>query len=261
MNVSMNSAITTSHVARAPRVIALVGLAVALSGCGGLTRLASVGAEPPLTQIENPVSRPDYRPVSMPMPAPRPIERNANSLWRTGARAFFKDQRAGEIGDILTVVVDLDDQAQINNATTRARTATEDASLNALLGYETSLGAVLPEAINPGNLLDADSATNSSGTGTIARDEDIELRIAAVVTQVLPNGNMAIYGRQEIRVNFEARQLQVAGVIRPEDVTSTNTISYDQIAEARVSYGGRGQISDLQQPRYGQQVLDIIFPF
>ena len=161
MNVSMNSAITTSHVARAPRVIALVGLAVALSGCGGLTRLASVGAEPPLTQIENPVSRPDYRPVSMPMPAPRPIERNANSLWRTGARAFFKDQRAGEIGDILTVVVDLDDQAQINNATTRARTATEDASLNALLGYETSLGAVLPEAINPGNLLDADSATNS----------------------------------------------------------------------------------------------------
>ncbi|MEK9831822.1 MAG: flagellar basal body L-ring protein FlgH, partial [Rhodospirillaceae bacterium] len=137
------------------------------------------------------------------MPAPRPIERNANSLWRTGARAFFKDQRAGEIGDILTVVVDLDDQAQINNATTRARTATEDASLNALLGYETSLNRILPEAISPGNLLDADSATNSSGTGTIARDEDIELRIAAVVTQVLPNGNMAIYGRQEIRVNYE----------------------------------------------------------
>jgi len=261
MNASMNSATRMSHVANAPRIIALVGLAVALSGCNALTRLASVGAEPPLTQIENPVARPDYRPVSMPMPAPRPIERNANSLWRTGARAFFKDQRAGEIGDILTVVVDLDDQAQINNATTRARTATEDASLNALLGYETSLGAVLPEAINPGNLLDADSATNSTGTGTIARDEDIELRIAAVVTQLLPNGNMAIYGRQEIRVNFEARQLQVAGVIRPEDVTSTNTISYDQIAEARVSYGGRGQISDLQQPRYGQQVLDIIFPF
>ncbi|CAN0570735.1 unnamed protein product, partial [Laminaria digitata] len=154
-----------------------------------------------------------------------------------------------------------DDAATINNSTTRARSGTEDASLNAFLGYETSLNRILPEAINPGNLLDTDSSSGSTGAGTISRDEAIRLRIAAVVTQVLPNGNMAIFGRQEFRVNFEARQLQVAGVIRSEDVSSTNTISYDQIAEARVSYGGRGQISDLQQPRYGQQVLDIIFPF
>lgn len=243
------------------RAFALISLAVTLTGCNALSRIATVGAEPPLTAIENPTARPDYRPVSMPMPAARPVERNANSLWRTGARAFFKDQRAATVGDILTVVVDLEDEATINNSTTRARTGTEDASLNAFLGYETSLGRVLPEAINPGNLLDADSASGSTGTGTISRDEDIDLRIAAVVTQILPNGNMAIYGRQEFRVNFEARQLQVAGVIRPEDVTSTNTVSYDQIAEARISYGGRGQISDLQQPRYGQQVLDIIFPF
>lgn len=243
------------------RAITLVGLAVALTGCNALSRLATVGAEPPLTAIENPVNRPDYRPVSMPMPAPRPVERNANSLWRTGARAFFKDQRAAAVGDILTVVVNLDDAATINNSTTRARTGTEDASLNAFLGYETSLSRILPEAINPGNLIDTDSASGSTGAGTISRDEAIRLRIAAVVTQILPNGNMAIFGRQEFRVNFEARQLQVAGVIRSEDVSSTNTVSYDQIAEARVSYGGRGQISDLQQPRYGQQVLDIIFPF
>ncbi|MBO6784068.1 MAG: flagellar basal body L-ring protein FlgH [Alphaproteobacteria bacterium] len=243
------------------RVLALAGLAMALTGCNAVSRLATVGAEPPLTSIENPVARPDYRPVSMPMPAPQPVERNANSLWRTGARAFFKDQRAATVGDILTVVVDLDDEATINNSTTRARTGTEDASLNALLGYETSLNRILPQSINPGNLIDADSASGSTGTGTISRDEDIELRVAAVVTQVLPNGNMAIYGRQEFRVNYEARQLQIAGVIRPEDVTSTNTISYDQIAEARISYGGRGQISDLQQPRYGQQVFDILFPF
>ncbi len=158
-------------------------------------------------------------------------------------------------------MVDLDDEATLNNSTTRGRTSNEDASLNALLGYETSLDQVLPEAINPGNLLDADSQSDSTGTGTITRGEQIELRIAAVVTLVLPNGNMAIFGRQEFRVNYEARELQIAGVIRPEDVTTTNTISYDQIAEARISYGGRGQISDLQQPRYGQQVLDIIFPF
>ncbi len=249
------------HMRNSVRLPVILALTIALSGCNALTRLASVGAEPPLTTIQNPTLRANYRPVSMPMPAPKPVERNANSLWRTGARAFFKDQRAADVGDILTVVVDLDDQATINNATTRARTANEDASLNRLLGYETGLSTVLPESINPANLLDLNSQTNSTGTGKISRDEQIELKIAAVVSQVLPNGNLVIHGRQEFRVNFEARELQIAGIIRPEDISSTNSIGYEKIAEARIAYGGRGQISDLQQPRYGQQVLDIIFPF
>lgn len=243
------------------RLPLILTLAIALSGCNALTRLSNVGAEPPLTTIQNPTLQPNYRPVSMPMPAPKPVERNANSLWRTGARAFFKDQRAADVGDILTVVVDLDDQATINNATTRARTANEDASLNAILGYETSLSRILPETINPGNLVDLDSQTDSLGSGKITRDEQIELKVAAVISQVLPNGNLVIHGRQEFRVNFEARELQIAGIIRPEDISSTNSIVYEKIAEARISYGGRGQISDLQQPRYGQQVLDIFFPF
>ena len=243
------------------RLPVILTLAIALSGCNALSRLANVGAEPPLTTIQNPTLQASYRPVSMPMPAPKPVERNANSLWRTGARAFFKDQRASDVGDILTVVVDLDDEATLNNATTRTRTANEDGSLNAFLGYESSLSRLLPEAINPGNLLDIDSQSDSTGSGQIARDEDIELKIAAVISQVLPNGNLVIHGRQEFRVNFEARELQIAGIIRPEDITSTNTIVYEKIAEARISYGGRGQISDLQQPRYGQQVIDILFPF
>ncbi len=243
------------------RLPVILTLAIALSGCNALSRLANVGSEPPLTTIQNPTLQASYRPVSMPMPAPKPMERNANSLWRTGARAFFKDQRAADVGDILTVIVDLDDEATLNNATTRARTANEDASLNAFLGYESSLSRLLPEAINPGNLLDIDSQTDSTGSGQIARDEDIELKIAAVISQVLPNGNLVIHGRQEFRVNFEARELQIAGIIRPEDISSTNTIVYEKIAEARISYGGRGQISDLQQPRYGQQVIDILFPF
>ncbi len=243
------------------RLPVILTLAIALSGCNALSRLANVGSEPPLTTIQNPILQASYRPVSMPMPAPKPVERNANSLWRTGARAFFKDQRAADVGDILTVVVDLDDEATLNNATTRARTANEDGSLNAFLGYESSLSRLLPEAINPGNLLDIDSQTDSTGSGQIARDEDIELKIAAVISQVLPNGNLVIHGRQEFRVNFEARELQIAGIIRPEDISSTNTIVYEKIAEARISYGGRGQISDLQQPRYGQQVIDILFPF
>ena len=78
---------------------------------------------------------------------------------------------------------------------------------------------------------------------------------------VLPNGILSIVGSQEIRVNFELRDLQVSGFVRPEDISRQNEITYDKIASARVSYGGRGQISDVQQPRYGQQVLDILLPF
>lgn len=248
----------TRTMARLPVALTLV---VALSGCNALTRLANVGSEPPLTPIQNPVLQESYRPVSMPMPAPKPMERNANSLWRTGSRAFFKDQRASAVGDILTVVVDLQDQATLNNATTRNRTSNEDASLGALLGYETALDFIFPEAVNNTDLIDASARHDATGTGTISRNEDIDLKIAAVISQVLPNGNLVIYGRQEIRINFEARELQVAGVIRPQDISSANTIEYEQIAEARISYGGRGQLSDLQQPRYGQQIYDILFPF
>lgn len=243
------------------RTLLVATLAMSLAGCNALTRLSQIGEEPPLTQISNPVQQPTYRPVSMPMPAPKPIERNSNSLWRTGARAFFKDQRASNVGDILTVLIDVNDSAAISNSSSRERSANEDASLNALLGYESSLSQVLPEAINPGNLANADSTSSSAGTGSIQRDEAIQVEIAAIITQVLPNGNYVIHGRQEFRVNFEARELQIAGVIRPEDITSTNTVSYERIAEARISYGGRGQITDVQQPRYGQQVFDIIFPF
>ncbi len=241
--------------------IAAAGLALALGGCISVNRLSEVGVPPQLSTIENPTRQPQYRPVSMPMPAPQPIIQSANSLWRTGARAFFKDQRANEVGDILTVIIDLEDSAKINNTTSRGRTASEDASLNAFLGYEASLNRVLPEAILPGNLIDGDSLSNHKGEGKIARDEDIEFKIAAVITQVLPNGNLVIHGRQEMRVNFEVRELQIAGVIRPEDLSSANIIPFEKIAEARVIYGGRGQITDMQQPRYGQQIYDIIFPF
>ncbi len=250
---------TSLHTGR--RVIALLGLATALTACNAITRLSEIGSPPPLPTIENPTRQPHYRPVSMPMPAPQPIVQNRNSLWRTGARAFFKDQRASDVGDILTVVIDLQDSAQINNTTSRTRTANEDASLSAFLGYETSLSRVLPEQIRPGNLIDADSKGSHKGEGKIARNEDIELKIAVVISQVLPNGNLVILGRQEVRVNFEVRELQIAGIIRPEDITSSNTISYEKIAEARIIYGGRGQITDVQQPRYGQQFYDIIFPF
>jgi len=242
-------------------VIAISTAALALAGCNALNRIAEIGAEPPLTTIQNPTKAPQYRPVTMPMPRALPVVHHPNSLWRAGSRAFFKDQRATNVGDILTVLIEIDDKAEISNKTKRSRANTEDGSLNAFFGYESSLSRVLPEAINPGNLLDLDSKTSNEGFGSVERDETIKLKIAATISQKLPNGNLVIHGRQEVRVNFEVRDLQIAGIIRPEDISSSNTISYEKIAEARISYGGRGQITDFQQPRYGTQMIDILFPF
>jgi len=241
---------------------ALFAAGILVSGCTStMNRITEIGATPGMTTIQNPTAGPAYKPVTMPMPKPRPTSHRPNSLWRAGARGFFKDQRAAKVGDILTVVISIDDKAEISNTTTRNRVNNEDASAAAFLGYESALARVLPEAISAGNLIDLDSTTSNSGAGTVDREEAIQLKIAAVVSQTLPNGNLVIHGRQEVRVNFEVRDLQVAGVIRPEDVTSLNTISYEKIAEARIAYGGRGQITDFQQPRWGQQFIDVVFPF
>ena len=182
-------------------------------------------------------------------------------MWSSYRQAFFEDQRADNIGDILTVTLDIKDKAKLDNASERCRGANEDAGLNALLGYEADLAQVLPEAVNNASLVGAESTSKSTGSGSIDREEKIKMKLAATVMQILPNGNMVRQGRQEVRVNFEKRILELAGVIRPQNNNIDNTISYEKIAEARVSYGGKGQITDVQQPRYGQQVYDVLFPF
>ena len=240
-------------------LVALVGLF--LAGCGAADRLKNVGAEPALSAIQDPTSQPGYRPVQMPMPATEPAVYSANSLWKTGSRTFFRDQRARQVGDILTVRVDITDRAEIANATERSRRSQENAGINAIAGYETRFGKILPDEVDPGNLVDVGSTASSGGSGSVDRSERVTTAVAAVITQVLPNGNLVIEGRQEVRVNFEVRELIVAGIVRPEDIAADNTIASEKIAEARIAYGGRGQITDVQQPRYGQQVLDVILPF
>ena len=247
---------------RARRLAGVAVLALAASACSAVDRVEQIGEPPPLSPITNPVVQSDYVPVRMPMPAPQVIEQNPNSLWQAGSRAFFRDQRASNIGDILTVVINIDDEASIDNTTSRSRNNSESAEIPNFLGLEVAaLGAILPSEFQPDAAVDVASGSTSTGSGTVSRAEEIELQLAAVVTERLPNGNLAIFGRQEVRVNFEARELTIAGIIRPEDITAQNTINYQQIAEARISYGGRGQITDVQQPRYGQQLYDIVFPF
>ncbi len=251
----------TATASRRLALAALLATTALCSGCSAVTRLGEVGEVPKLTRIENPEAQPGYRPVSMPMPAPVTEARAPSSLWRTGSRAFFRDQRASRVGDLVTVLITIDDKANISNETTRSRDNSTAADAPAILGYETKLNQVLPQSIDPGNLLSLSSNSANDGKGSVDRKEQINLKIAAVISQVLPNGNMVVHGRQEVRVNYEVRELLIAGIIRPEDISSTNDISYDKIAEARIAYGGRGQISDVQQPPYGDQVLDILFPF
>ena len=230
--------------------------AVLLSACGTFDRVKRIGKAPKMTPIENPAKVYGRKPVVMPMPA-KPYEGDrANSLWRTGARTFFNDQRAQQIGDILTVSIRIEDKAKIKNSTERSRTSGEDSDLTNFFGLEKKLGS-----INPASLASLGSSSSNKGEGTVDRAESVNLTVAAVVTQVLPNGNMVIAGRQEVRINHEVRELLVSGVVRPEDIASDNVIEHTQIAEARISYGGRGTISDVQNPRYGQELFDIIFPF
>jgi flagellar L-ring protein precursor FlgH len=197
----------------------------------------------------------------MPMPAPEMARPMANSLWRPGSRAFFKDLRANRVGDVLTVTIDIQDKAELKNETKRTRINSDNLDINSLFGFAPSLNTILPEAVNPADLLSTASSTSNVGTGEIKRNETIVLKLAATVVQILPNGNLVIHGRQETRINFEVRELQVTGIIRPEDIASDNSITYEKIAEARVAYGGRGHITDVQQPRYGSQILDILMPF
>jgi flagellar L-ring protein precursor FlgH len=229
-----------------------------LTSCAAVDRLKNIGQPPPLTAVDNPTARPGYKPVQMPMPAVQPASYNPNSLWRNGSRAFFKDQRAHQVGDILTVQVNITDKANIANETQRSRTNTEDSGVTNFFGKSTT---PLVNSPVPGRLFTGDSTSSSDGKGSVVRQEALTTNVAAVVTQVLPNGNLVIEGRQEIRVNFEIRELIVAGIVRPEDIQSDNTIDSSKIAQARISYGGRGQITDVQQPRYGQQVMDVVLPF
>lgn len=241
--------------------LALMLAGTMLSGCNLFTRLSEVGGGPKTSTIDNPTTRPGYQPVNLPMPAPQAAEINPNSLWRSGAKVFFKDHRAKAVGDIMTVKLSINDSGKLDNKTERQRGDSETASVPNLLGLEAEYKQFLPQGIDATKMLSFSNNHKTSGDGGIDRSEAVTLTFAAVVTQILPNGSLVVIGRQELLVNQEMRELLVTGVIRPEDIESDNTISHEKIAEMRVAYGGRGTLSGLQAPRWGAQVWDILFPF
>ena len=236
----------------------LMSCAIAVSSCGSLERLSEVGRPPEMSKSRDPTKDAEYRPLTMPMPKAQTFTGDPNSLWRSGSRAFFKDQRAAQVGDIVTIVVSMSDSAQLNNVTTLTRSSNELAGAPGVAGLTARLGPTVPDLTK---IINMNSTNTNAGNGQIQRNEAVTLRLAGVVTQVLPNANLVVVARQEFEVNSELRVLQVTGVVRPQDIASNNTVAQDRMAEARIQYGGRGEMTALQTPRWGQQVMDILLPF
>lgn len=228
----------------------------ALTACD---RVNDIGMEPTLTAVE---MSPEARAMNIgALPRDLTPKRDIDgaSLWSKSQQSLLGDRRAQKTGDILTVVIEIDDSAEFSNSSQRGRSGTEDMQVSSLFGIlETETFQNLP--LSPPTV-STTSSSASAGDGSIKRNEKLTLRVAATVTGTLPNGILQIQGSQEVAVNFEMRELLVTGYVRPEDISRQNEIAYDKIASARISYGGKGQITDMQQPRIGQQVADVFLPF
>lgn len=241
-----------------------------LCGCNMAKKLSTIGEPPALTQIKNPKDLPGYEPVSMPMPEAQAVERRTNSLWQTGSRAFFKDQRACKIGDVLTVEVKLDRKQSIQMSPDIEPQSSLSSTVTSVLGHQLPIQKRIAKALPgkepsaPGALTDW-ASTNSAHTHKATAIYDVQdkmsFKMAAVVIELLPNGNMVVQGREEIRLVNEVREVEIKGIIRREDVSSNNTISSEKIANMRISYGGRGDLSDAQSAPWGQQYMQKILPF
>lgn len=243
------------------RVFSVISLCVCLVLLTSCARSKHLGKAPDFSvQAESPEKAAMLSP-GFPISLERGNATDVSSLWSGNRKSLLGDRRAMQRGDIMTVVVEIDDEAEISNRTSRERNGSENLRISELFGIPQRVDPDLPEGASLGDAVSIDSSSESGGQGSVRRNEELTLRIAATIVDVLPNGVLSIIGSQEVRVNFEMRELLVSGYVRPEDVSRQNEVTYDKIASARISYGGRGHISDVQQPRYGQQILDMVLPF
>lgn len=229
-----------------------------VSGCQSL---GDVGQTPEFTETRGSLEYSSMMSPGFPVSLEPTSRKDGASLWSGERQSLFSDRRALRRGDIMTVVIEIDEKAEISNTSSRDRTGNTSMGVPSLFGIPQRLDELLPPGATMADAVETNSSTSHEGSGSVRRNEKLTLRVAATVVDVLQNGVLAIKGSQEVRVNFEIRELLVSGYVRPEDISRQNQITYDKIASARISYGGRGQISQVQQPAYGQQINDIILPF
>lgn len=236
---------------------------VLLSGCSNtIEKLKRIDKDPAIADLAIPDYETENDLINQSIvPEQNTHMQKTNSLWRPGSVKFFRDNRAWRVGDIIRVSVSIRDSAKLDNSTSNKRNSNNKMGLTSLFGTEKDLATILSKKANPASLLGNGSTSDHEGKGNISRNENIQTEIAALVRKVLPNGNLIIQGHQEVRVNSELREIKIAGIIRPKDISNTNSIKSDQIAEARISYGGRGIVSDIQNPPVGKQVIDVLSPF
>jgi flagellar L-ring protein precursor FlgH len=244
------------------KLVTLIFLVLSLVSCSDtMDKLKRVGKAPEFAKVELPPTDADSVDSEQMAVIYEDRKKKTNSLWQPGSTSFFRDNRAWKVGDIVKVVVKISDSAQLDNSSKQSRSGSDSLSAPAVFGKERGIAKFLSATANPSSLVSTNSKNNHSGAGNISRKEAIQTVIAAVVSQILNNGNLVIQGKQEVRVNHELREVKVTGIIRPRDISAENSVSSDQIAEARISYGGRGIVSDVQQPRIGSQIVDIVSPF
>ncbi len=235
---------------RTAGAVALIAL-LAASACGRPHDL------PPVPRA--PLPRQPIAGVRLESPKP-PKPQTPGSLYARRA-GLFTDLRARTEGDILTVLIDIDDEAQLDNATRRSRSGDAELGIGGFFGLGGVLSRALDDSFEPQNAVGVNSSSRSTGEGAVARRETINLKVAVVVKERLSNGNLLVSGRQQIGVNGEVRELLVAGVVRPADIGPANTVEYEKIAEARLAYGGTGVLTAIQDPRWGQKTYDAVVPF
>ncbi len=240
------------------RFCRFIPVAMLLAACGDL---GQVGRAPDFDPLEGSYEHHSLYSSQMPKSADPNSPTDASSLWTGETGSLLGDNRAARRGDIMTVVIEIDDKAEISNSSGRTRSGSQSMGIPSLFGIPQRIDQSLPTGASMADAVDTSSKSTFSGNGSVSRKEKLTLRVAATVVDELPNGVLRIEGQQEVRVNFEMRVLTVTGYVRPADISRQNEITYDKIAGAQISYGGKGQITEVQQPRYGQQITDIVLPF
>jgi flagellar L-ring protein precursor FlgH len=180
----------------------------------------------------------------------------AQSLWRDDtSRAMFADKRAAGVGDILTIIVQETSSQVKNNETKTEKNSSWTAAISSMLfpGWGAVKGSMPAVSYN--------SDLKHDGSGAINNSQTMVAQVAVKVVDVLPNHNLVIEGRRETSFSGERQTIVLHGIVRPEDVSSANTVLSYNVADASIQIDGKGTVTDAQRKGWFTRILDKVIPF